>query len=130
VNITIPALILAAAAVLIITGPGRASRPVRRLGGSLLTGTAAGAALAALVDRARHAQLAAVPRGAHVDAAGSLLAGFAGTALAVTVLTFAVLTVAARRRTAARDLAAQRRPARVRAEVIPVRGRRAARTGR
>lgn len=128
-NITIPALILAAAAVLIITGPGRASRAARRLGASLLTGTAAGAALAALVDRARHAQLAAVTRGARVDAAGSLMAGFAVTALAVTVLMFAVLTMAARHRAAARGLAAQRRP-RERAEVTPARGRRAARTGR
>jgi hypothetical protein len=124
----IPALILAVtAAVLILTGPGRARR---RLGASLLTGTAAGAALTALVDRVRHAQLAAVPRGARVDAADSLLAGFAVTALTVTVLAFAVLTIAGRRRAAARDLAAQRRPARERAEVIPARGRRAARTGR
>jgi hypothetical protein len=122
----IPALILAAAAVLIMTGPGRASRAACRLGVSLGMGTAAGAALAVLVDRERHAALAAVPRGARIDAAGALMSGFAVTALAVTVLAFVVLTVASRRRSAAGALAAQR-SARERAEVRPRRRRAAAR---
>jgi hypothetical protein len=121
----IPALILAAAAVLIITGPGRRSRAVRRLGASLLIGTAAGGALAAVIDHVRHAALAAVPRGGHVNAAGSLMDGFAGTAAAVTVLAFVLLTVASRRRSAARDLAARRRALEV-AEVRPGRRRRPA----
>jgi hypothetical protein len=128
VTIIIPALMLAAAAVLIITGPGRRSRAVRRLGASLLIGTAAGGALAAVVD-ARHAALAAVPPGGHVSAAGSLMDGFAGTALGVTVLAFVLLTVASRRRVAARDLAARRRADRELAEGRPARRRRAAARG-
>jgi hypothetical protein len=122
----IPALILAVTAVLIITGPGRRSRAVSRLGASLFIGTAAGGVLAAVVDRARHAALAAISRGGHVNTAGSLMDGFAVTALAVTVLSFVLLTVAARRRAAARDLAARRRADRALAEVRPGRWRRPA----